>query len=222
MSPVHNNEKLQPRSSLDQNGCRREHTLAHNYTTFKEQPAKGNACSCGRRAEAHFPWLQDLMHAVGINRRNIYYEDCLQEARLALLSLPGGNNESYQRQAAKWAAWNYMKLELRESPAAVSATAVTTVTPEDIVVEQLTCEDNFRRLLQEMPREELYAYILCVYSPLTRQQIADIMGMNTRTLRRIMRQADRSMEKFQKLQSDTRKPPPQKQQKHPGRPLRVL
>lgn len=128
--------------------------------------------------------LNGLLLSFGIRYSNPFYEDCFQEAGLAVLQAPEPCNEAFLRQAAKFAAADFLKREYAESKKIFIREPEGEDTMEDLIIEKMEREREYRELVRFFTPRQSFIYVLCVYSCLTQQQIGDTMGVTARTVRR--------------------------------------
>lgn len=128
--------------------------------------------------------LSGLLLSFGIRYANPFYDDCFQEACLAVLLAPEPCTDAFLRQTAKFAAVNFLKREYAENKKIFIRDTGGEDTMEEQIIEKLEREREYRELIRYFTPRQSFIYVLCVYSCLTQQQIADTMGVTARTVRR--------------------------------------
>lgn len=134
--------------------------------------------------------LEAFLSSIGVTRRNRYFDDCLQEGRLALESLKADATPAYKRQAVKWAVYNFLNKQLAEDYRVFKVRFdVGGCDMEDRIVERIAQRSEYKELTSEMTPFERLVYVLTVSSPLDQAQIADTLEVSVRTVRRTLEAA---------------------------------
>lgn len=140
-------------------------------------------------------WIKDVLSWMGVRRDNDLYEDCVQEAWLAILTqdIRKRNNEAYQRQAAKWAVLCFLNRESAEAHKTLLMQSANLLTLEETVIMEMDKDQGFKAIAESLSVREAFVYILTAYAPLSQKQIGDVMGLTTRHVRRLLRSARRKV-----------------------------
>jgi RNA polymerase sigma factor (sigma-70 family) len=140
-------------------------------------------------------WIKDLLSWMGVRRDNDLYEDCVQEAWLAIHSQDARkrSNEAYRKQAAKWAVLCFLNRESAEAHKGLRMQSANLLTLEDMVIMEMDKDQGFKAIAESLSVRESFVYILTAYAPLSQKQIGDIMGLTTRHVRRLLHSARRKV-----------------------------
>jgi len=143
--------------------------------------------------------LEAFLHGLGVTRKNRYFEDCLQEARIALHDLKKDATPAYQRQAVKWAVYNFLNKQLSEDYKVFKIrTRERGTTPEDRVIRRIARRSEYRELTNEFTPFERMVYVLSVSTPLDQAQIADTLEVSERSIRRTLAVAQKKVERLER------------------------
>ena len=135
-----------------------------------------------------------FLYSLGITRKNRYFDDCLQEARLAGLQAPADATPAYRRQYIKWCVFNFLNKQLAEDMKVFRAEPDARYEPvEDAVIRRMGRESQYRGATLTMTPFERIVYVLCVSSPLNRAQIAHTLDVSERTVSRAFSEARRKL-----------------------------
>lgn len=131
--------------------------------------------------------LEAFLHGLGMTRGHRYFDDCLQEARLALLEVAPDATPAYKHQYVKWAVFNFLNKQLAEDTKVFRLPAeFHGETVEEEVIERLSREAEFKESSGALSPMERIVFVLCAASPLSRAQIAHTLGVSERTVRRTL------------------------------------
>lgn len=144
-------------------------------------------------------WIEGIVAAgAGVRRDSDLFEDCVQEAWLAVLSLDSRrkHREAYRAQAAKWAALCFLNRELAEAYKGLPMPDYLE-NPEEVVIVEMERERGLKAMSRALNARESFVFLVSAYSPLSQKQIGDVMGLSTRQVRRLQGSARRKMSKLE-------------------------
>jgi len=139
--------------------------------------------------------IREAVARIGVRRGSVVYEDCVQEAWVAVLLLDARrkHSDAYIRQAARWAALRFLNRERAEARKIAPADPAPGNNPEEEVIMNMQKEQGLKAMAGALSMSESFVYLLTAYSPLSQKQIGDAMGLTARHVRRLLSSARRKV-----------------------------